>query len=451
MQRPTSVATSLVLAWVTACGAKTGLLVGTEYDSNGGTGGSGGNASAVVDAGHSASPDGTTGPQSWCAQAFLLKPDPKDLDVTLVLDTSGSMREPTSDGETKLDALRGALAQFLFDPASAGISVNATSFPILPVACTHSVDCGTVTTCTALRRCTLGGAACQTNADCPSAGICDVLGHCEGDPSVSCLLSLGGCGASACVPKAVCSNHTDCTAASYEPKQLPSSLPAGAQSLVNAMSTHAALGGTPTLPALTGAITAAAKRVERKSVVVLATDGLPTQCDAAIPEDEHISPAGIPKVAQAAQTGLAKGVKTFVVGVFALEEASVAQSNLDAVAKAGGTEQAFIITTQQNVASRLLEALNAIRENALRCSFPLPQPGGAPLNTAGMVVRVVGGAETVALDPVSAAPLCSAQSGGYFLTGDAGSDTTRLELCPATCEWLLTDPALSVQVVPHCD
>ncbi|HMR06505.1 MAG TPA: hypothetical protein PKA88_12025, partial [Polyangiaceae bacterium] len=96
MQRPTSVATSLVLAWVTACGAKTGLLVGTEYDSNGGTGGSGGNASAVVDAGHSASPDGTTGPQSWCAQTFLLKPDPKDLDVTLVLDTSGSMREPTS-------------------------------------------------------------------------------------------------------------------------------------------------------------------------------------------------------------------------------------------------------------------------------------------------------------------------------------------------------------------
>src|SRR5262249_1116168 len=75
------------------------------------------------------------------------------------------------------------------------------------------------------------------------------------------------------------------------------------------------------------------------AVAVPATDGLPTECDTNI--------GNVANIAQGAAAGN-PAVKTFVIGVFSASEASVAQSNLDKIAGAGGTGKAFVIQTNGN-------------------------------------------------------------------------------------------------------
>ena len=113
-------------------------------------------------------------------------------------------------------------------------------------------------------------------------------------------------------------------------------------------------------------------------VVVLATDGLPTDCaggrgiTGTTPEalDDTVA------VATEGFTGPSK-IQTFVIGVFAAAETD-AQTNLDRVAVAGGTKNAYVITygsdASSNVQGQFIEALNEIRAARLGCEFQIPQP-----------------------------------------------------------------------------
>ena len=125
-----------------------------------------------------------------------------------------------------------------------------------------------------------------------------------------------------------------------------------------------------TSPALSGVIQHAQTREAadptRKVVAVLATDGLPTECD----------PQEIADVADLARAGLegTPSVETYVIGVFSEIEAAEAEANLNQIAAAGGTEQAFVISTDTDVAASFLAALSAIRGAALACDFAIPEP-----------------------------------------------------------------------------
>jgi hypothetical protein len=253
-----------------------------------------------------------------------------------------------------------------------------------------------------------------------------------------------------------CENSTVCEASAYAPELGPLELPAGAPSIIDAFAHKLAEGATPTRPALEGAVNASAQaratRPDKKGIVLLATDGLPTACDPAIPGPNAKSAAGIPKVVEVAESGLAQGVQTFVIGVFAPDEEQLAQQNLDAIAVAGGSGAAYVITTDETVSERFVATLNEIRAKASDCSFALPKPGSSPLDATRIAVRITGSNGTLWLEPKKSLSECHPTLGGFVFDRDPNGPEppSRLELCPAACALLKADPALSLEVVVNC-
>ncbi len=145
--------------------------------------------------------------------------------------------------------------------------------------------------------------------------------------------------------------------------------------LISAIDTTSPSGGTPTLPALQGAVSyaqqVAAAHPNDKTVIVLVTDGDPgfgingqftTGCQS----------NDIPHVAAAAQAAFmgTPPIPTYVIGVGA------DFTNLNTIASGGGTQQAIIVpvTNPTQTAPMFQAALNTIRAAALPCEFTLPPP-----------------------------------------------------------------------------
>src|SRR5207245_583501 len=61
-------------------------------------------------------------------------------------------------------------------------------------------------------------------------------------------------------------------------------------------------------------------------------------------------------------------IETFVIGV------GGSLGSLNGIAAAGGTGQAFLVDTNQNVNQQFLDAMNTIRGQALACSYEIPLP-----------------------------------------------------------------------------
>jgi hypothetical protein len=179
-------------------------------------------------------------------------------------------------------------------------------------------------------------------------------------------------------------------------------------------------------------------------VAVLATDGLPTECDTNI--------ANVANLAKAAAAAT-PSVKTFVIGVFAQAEATTAQSNLDQIASAGGTTKAFVIQTNQNVTQQFLAALNVIRGTALPCEYPLPVPkSGTPDYNKVNVEYTSAGGQKVVLPYVKSAANCGAQGGWYYDVDPAsGGKPTKIIVCQNTCDTLkAAGQGSKVDVVQGC-
>jgi hypothetical protein len=400
-----------------SCGAKTGLDVDP------------GDAEPSCDAGVE-----PIDPGSCSDEAYALSPERSELEVTIAMDTSGSMDELTADGVPKLDAIRKAVSEFLLDPESEGIAVSMAFFPELrpevPPSCELGISCGVAGACKSFPACSDDGAACASDADCLPGASCELASWCE--------------------------NSTVCESEAYEPSLGPVELPGGASSIIGAFADKIAAGATPTRPALEGALQAAGRgreqRPDKKGIVLLATDGLPTACDPAIPGPNVTSSVGIPKVVAAAEAGLAEGVQTFVIGVFSPEEEQIAQNNLDAIAIAGGTAGAYVITTDEEVSDRFLDTLNQIRAEASACSFALPSPGGDKLDAKRIAVRITGSSGTLWLAAASALSECHPTLGGYVFDRDPNGTEppSRIDLCPQSCALLESDPGLALEVVVDC-
>jgi hypothetical protein len=388
------------------------------------------------------------------------------LDLYIMMDSSGSMSATVAGNTTKWDAVRSALTAFLSDQDSAGLGVGLQYFPQLragvPAECETDNACVGFGPCDILRTCSASATItpCATNGDCRGMGMCVRLGACGVSPS---YCSPAGpqysCSAAAndgCIPIAgYCDGRDICDPAPYAtPAVEVATLPGAATALINSLNQHMVDGLTPTAGALSGAIqhaqALARANPTHKVNVVLATDGLPSECT---PVD-IAGVGGIASIAAAAYAGM-PAIATYVIGVFTQDEQADAQMNLDALAAAGGTGRAFVINTSQNVSQSFVDALNAVRSSGLACQYMLP----AAMQDAGQIdyfsVNVqftpsTGSAVTVG--NVKSRASCSATQGGWYYDVDpsTGATPTSISICDTSCTQMKADPAGRVDILLGC-
>jgi hypothetical protein len=261
-------------------------------------------------------------------------------------------------------------------------------------------------------------------SQCEEIGICTLAAF-QCTPSVACPA-----GAGTCVPFPYgCLNQTSCDEARYSaPAVAISDAPTRSAGLIASLDAQVPVGQTPTGPALSGALEQARlwaeQHPDRQVVTVLATDGFPTVCE----------PLQIPDIAQVASDAIdaARPVRTFVIGVFGNADlGGDGQQRLDTLARAGGTDQAFVINTAGNVAQEFLDALNEIRNTAVSCDFQLAGAATLDFDRVNLQVTDAAGSSTGLLN-VGDASACGDGDGWYYLR-DAAGTPFQISVCPNTC------------------
>ena len=213
-------------------------------------------------------------------------------------------------------------------------------------------------------------------------------------------------------------------------------------------------GLTPTAGAVSGAIqhaqALARANPTHKVAVLLATDGLPSECTPA----DITGAGGIASLAAAALAGT-PSIATYVIGVFTPDEQAAAQMNLDALAAAGGTGSAFVINTSQNVSQSFVDALNSVRSSGLSCQYMLPAAtgDGGQLDYFSVNVQFTPGTGSpVTVGNVKDRASCSPTRGGWYYDVDPSTGATpqTISICDASGEQMKADPVGRVDILLGC-
>jgi hypothetical protein len=238
----------------------------------------------------------------------------------------------------------------------------------------------------------------------------------------------------------------ECTVSAYAAALVPmTALPAGAV-FTNPITATAPTGDTPTLPALEGAFQYAAQEQAQNPganvAVVLVTDG----------EPHDSCGSTVATVAAAAQQHAAQ-VPTYVIGI------GKKLTSLDMIAQAGGTKQAFLVSTTNypeagagvsQTESDFVNALASIRSSQGSCRVPIPSPPtGQTLDFHKInVLRSSnnGQPETLTYDPGCGAAAGSG-SGWHY---DNQQNPTAIVLCPDSCTAIQTDATSQLSVELGC-
>jgi hypothetical protein len=351
-------------------------------------------------AGGSGSSTGSLGAGGACAsshQEGKLTP----LDIYIMLDQSGSM-----DSDNKWTNCTTALKTFLQSPDVDGIGVGIQYFALHgppPPECAQCSDCNCIF-------------ACGCNSCTCINGVC------------SCSGTVDSC------------NVDDYSKASVEIAPLPGNAAAIVSSLDMAMPA----GGTPTRPALEGAIKHASEwaqaNVDHKVVVVLATDGEPST--------NLCSPNTISDVEQVAMAGVngSPSIQTYVIGV------GLELGSLDAIAAAGGTNKAYIVDAGGNTTQQFIDAMNDIRKSAgLACEYLIPPAAnGEMIDYKKVNVQYIPGGGGMAVDVLHAnTPAdCDPVTGGWYYDNNAAP--TKIVICPATCGTIENDDKGKIDILLGC-
>ncbi|HEY0706379.1 MAG TPA: VWA domain-containing protein [Polyangia bacterium] len=439
----------------------------------GGPRGAGGSSGAVISLPDAAPASSDTAGPACLEEAYKAEAVPVDL--MLLVDASGSMSSRAGAGTaTKWALAQNALASFVSDARSAGLGVGMQFFPESAQAkpCTSDADCGmgpntacvTTGTCVhptgiMLGTCYQGSVTfgqCPTTSMCVPAGVCSATGlRCQtiGQPCPQvgggmCMPIPKRCASGVLLPGA----NSECELTNYEKAAVPiASLPANEAALTQALRAKTPSGGTPMRSAVEGALKQLRTHLEmnpgRKAALVLASDGLPSCTPAAM----HGIPA-IAELVNMARMGT-PSVSTYVVGVFSAAEIATAGPQLDSVAMAGGTGQAFVLTASDDLAKSLQDALNTIRGSALSCEFKVPPGKGDGIDFGKVNVRFTptsGAREDLPYVRTKAG--CDPVRGGWHYDVDPanGGKPTSIHVCPASCEKFKQDGSAKVDLVFGC-
>ncbi len=201
-------------------------------------------------------------------------------------------------------------------------------------------------------------------------------------------------------------------------------------------------GSTPTRPAFEGAASYLTGWLQQNpdhvGVMVLATDGEPTQCTTNLAQDVVNA---IGKVAMGTPP-----VQTFVIGIGSV-------GNLANFAQAGGTGHApFIVDgTGANTQAEFLAAMQTIRGAALPCIYTLPtSANGRPdPNKVNVDYEAGSGAASVGLVRVADKNACTGSPNSWYY--DNPSNPTSVVLCPDTCAQIGKDQKARVSIALGCD
>ena len=243
--------------------------------------------------------------------------------------------------------------------------------------------------------------------------------------------------------------ETSCDPADYAtPAVEMGKLPGHADAIISSLADQMPTGETPTGAAVRGACEYTRdwqrQHPAHRAVQLFITDGrpeAPVSCSESDPDSCCPTLDDAVTAAKACRDG---GIETYVLGVGPFLD------NLDDVARAGGTEQAYLVSSEEDAAQQVLDALNAIRRDAVipcELSLPPPPPG-----------------ESLSYDKVNvfhADPTCNGSVLGYV--GEVGSCGERggwyyddpdvpaiIELCPTSCE-LVGIPGSELLVTVGCD
>jgi hypothetical protein len=183
-------------------------------------------------------------------------------------------------------------------------------------------------------------------------------------------------------------------------------------------------GLTPTYPALEGALTYgkrwARSHPGRATVVVLVTDGFPTQCQ------DPVSVSAIASVAKQAAEEQPR-VRTYAVGLAAIE-------NLDTIARSGGTRHAYAVEDNEDFTRSFVSTLLNISSDPLACEYEIPAPGDGNLTVDPNKVQVVYEPAVGSPEEVPRAQSyseCSNPAGGWYYDDPAAPK--KIIACPCTC------------------
>ena len=340
-------------------------------------------------------------------------------DMYVMFDQSGSMDDETPTG-TKWTDVEAALTGFLNDPSSEGIGVGIGYFPFVdpdaPVACCESADC-------------LLPLPCGSFGPCVEL-IPGLVGYCEG--------------ADSCIPD------------QYATPDVPiEPITPVVPKITASLAMHGPGGGTPTGPALQGAlnyaIPQAAANPDRKTIVVLATDGDPSGCVGNSVQD----------VANIAASGVSStpSVETFVIGV------GRSLTSLNAIAAAGGTGQAFIVDAANgDPTQQFLDALNMIRDSVtmteireeiqtmpVPCEWVIPEsPTGETFDKNKVNFDYTsGGNSAERVGYVESEADCANVDGGWYY--DDANNPQIMLVCPQTCNVIQATDDTRVDISFGCE
>jgi hypothetical protein len=217
-------------------------------------------------------------------------------------------------------------------------------------------------------------------------------------------------------------------------------LPGAAMPIVTAIGNQMLSPGTPTTPALQGALEYAkgyaTATPNRSAAVVLTTDGQPSLC----------APNSIETASAAATAALAgtPSIKTYVIGV------GPSLDNLNQIAVAGGTSQAYLVDTGMDVVAQLTAALKTIA-NPITCDYAIPMTPGKPLDFGLVDVEIsVGSAGVpVRVGKVADAGACTT-TGGWYYDMNPPATPTMIKLCPQSCDPIRATAGSTLKVLIGC-